>query len=61
MTSIKIVQFSRPSTPFPLVHLRPNFFHHLDVGRAISDEPFLPPYPLQMIINQLKENIIAVV
>ena len=27
MTSIKIVQFSRPSILFPLVHLRPNFFH----------------------------------
>ena len=53
MTSMKIVQFSRPPTPF--VQLRPNFFHPLDLGRPISDEPSLP---LQMITNQLKENII---
>ena len=36
MTSMKIVQFSRP--PPPLVHLRPKFFHPLDVGRPISNE-----------------------
>ena len=34
---MKIVQFSRP--PTPLVHLRPNFFHPLDVARPISNEP----------------------
>ena len=40
MTSMKIVQFSRPSTP--IVHLRPKFFHHLDLGRPISNEPPSP-------------------
>ena len=39
MTSMKIVQFSRP--PTSLVHLRPKFFHSLDLGRPISNEP--PP------------------
>ena len=53
MTSMKVVQFSRP--PHPLVQLRPKFFHPLDLGRPISNEP--PPPPLQMISNQLKENI----
>ena len=38
----------------PLVHLRPKFLHPLDLGRAISNE-FPPPFPLQMITNQLKE------
>ena len=52
MTSLKIVQYSRP--PTPLVHLRPKLFHPLDLGRPISDEPPLP----QMTTNQLKENII---
>ena len=37
----KIVQFSRP--PTPLVQLRPKFFHPLDLGRRISNEP--PPSP----------------
>ena len=55
MTSMKIVQFSRPPTPF--VHLRPKFFHLLDLGRSISNEPPSLP-PLQTISNQLKENII---
>ena len=53
MTAIKIVQFLRP--PTPLVHLHPKFFHLIDHGRLISDEP---SSPLQMITNQLKENII---
>ena len=53
MTSMKIVQFSRSPTPF--VHLRPKFFHSLDLGCPISRNP-----PLQMIINQLKENTIQV-
>ena len=44
MTSIKLVQFSRP--PTPLVHLRPKFFHPLELGRPISND--LPP-PLQKI------------
>ena len=51
MMSIKIVQSSRPSTPF--IHPRLKFFHLLDLGRTISNEP-----PLQMITNQLKENMI---
>ena len=49
MMSIKIVQSSRPSTPF--IHPRLKFFHLLDLGRP--NEP-----PLQMITNQLKENMI---
>ena len=53
MTSMKIVQFSRP--PTPLVHLRPKFFDPLDLGRPISYES---PLLLQMITSQLKENII---
>ena len=55
MTSMKIVQFSRP--PNPLAHLRPIFFHPLDLGRTISNEPSLS-LSLQVITNQLKENII---
>ena len=51
MTSMKIVQFSRPSTP--LVHLRPKFFHPLDLRRPISNKP-----PLQILTNQLTENTI---
>ena len=59
MTSLKTVQFSRP--PTPLVQLRPKFFHPLDLGPHISNEPPYPPTPpLQMITNQLKENIIQV-
>ena len=41
MTSMKIVQFSRP--PTPLVQLRPKFFNPLDLGRPISNEPPPPP------------------
>ena len=52
-TSMKIVQFFR--LPTPLAHLRPKFFHPLDLGRPISNE-LLPP--LQMKTNRLKENII---
>ena len=44
-------------TPHPLVHLLPNSFHPLDLGRPILDEP-QRHHPLQMITNQLKENII---
>ena len=36
MTSIKIVQFLRPL--IPLVHLRPKFFHPLDLACPISNE-----------------------
>ena len=54
MTSMKIVQFSRP--PTPLVHVRPKFLNPFDFERPISSE--LPPPTLQMITNQLKENII---
>ena len=52
MTSMKIVQFLRPPTPFVL--LRPKFFHPLDLGRSISNKTS----PLQMTTNLLKENII---
>ena len=51
MTSMKIIQFSKP--PTPLVHLHPKFSHLLDLGRPLSNEP--PPSP--MITNQFKENI----
>ena len=37
MTSMKIVQFSRPPNLF--VFLRPIFFHPLDLGHPISNEP----------------------
>ena len=53
MTSMKIVQFSR--LPTPLLYLRPKLFHPLDLGCPISNE--LHP-PLQIIINQIKNNII---
>ena len=52
MTSMKIVQFSRP--PTPLVHLRPKFFH--PPWPWTSNFKWTPP--LQMMTNQLKENII---
>ena len=42
MTSMKIVQFSRPPPP-PLAHLRPKFFHPLNLGSPISNEPPLSP------------------
>ena len=54
MTSMNIVQFSRP--PTSLVHLQPKFFHPPDLGRPISIDR--PPPPLQIITNRLKENII---
>ena len=41
MTSMKIFQLSRP--PTPIVHLRPNFFGPLNLGRPISKEPPPPP------------------
>ena len=53
MTSMNIVQFSRP--PTSLVHLQPKFFHPPDLGRPISIDR--PPPPLQIITNRLKENI----
>ena len=37
MTSMKIVQFSRP--PHPRWHLRPKFFHPIDLRRLISNDP----------------------
>ena len=40
MSSMKIVQYSRPLAPF--VHLSPKFFHPLDLGRPISNEPPSP-------------------
>ena len=50
----KLSNFQDPS--LPLVHLRLIFFHPLDFGRPISNEP--SSSSLQMITNQLKENII---
>ena len=47
MTSMKIVQFSRP--PTPLIHPHPKFFQPLDLGRPISNET---SFPLQMITNK---------
>ena len=47
--------FSFLDYPSRLVHLRPKFFHALDLGRPISNKP---PSRLQMIINQLKANIV---
>ena len=49
----KLSKFQDP--PTPLVHLRPTFFHPLDLGRPILNE-HTPP--IQVITNQLKENII---
>ena len=43
-----------PKNPHPLVQLRPRNFHPLDLGLPVSNKSL----PLQMIINQLKENII---
>ena len=36
MTSMKVVEFSKPPAP---VHLRPKFFYILDLGRLISRKP----------------------
>ena len=47
MTSMKIVQFSRP--PKPLVQLCPKFFHPLDFQRLISNEPLPSPNDKQSI------------
>ena len=41
-----------PKNPHPLVQLRPRNFHPLDLGLPVSNKS----PPLQMIINQLKEN-----
>ena len=58
MTSMEVVQFSRP--PTPLVNLHPKFFHPLDLGPPISNEPCLPLQMKRKSItiksNQLKEN-----
>ena len=56
---MKISQFLRPLTA--LVLLRPKFFHPIDLGRPIvqfQTNPHPLPFPLQIIISQLKENII---
>ena len=39
MTSIKITRIFKPP-----VHLRPKFFHPLDIGRSVSNEPPSPPF-----------------
>ena len=54
MTSMKIIEFPKLSSPF--FHLCPKFFHPVDLGRPISNEP--PTSHLQMVTNQLKDNII---
>ena len=54
MTSLKTVQFSRP--PTPLVQLRPKFFHPLDLGPHISNEPPYPPTPPSPNDNQSIER-----
>ena len=54
MTSMKTVEFSRP--PTLIVHLRPKFFHSLDLGCPVSNEPSPPLTHLQMITNQLKKK-----
>ena len=43
MTSMKIVQFSRSPTPLSIYAQK--FFHPLDLGRPISNEPPPPPPP----------------
>ena len=53
ITSMKIVQFSRLHAP--IIHIRPKFFHPLDLRRPISNKL---PSPLQVITNQFKENIV---
>ena len=52
MTSMKIVQFSRP--PTPLVQPRLKFFHPIDLGRPISNVPLLSPNDNQSI--KMKKN-----
>ena len=55
MTSMKIAQFSRPPTHF--VHLYPKFFHPLDLGRPISNEPPPPPTPNDSVhVNERNQN-----
>ena len=59
MTSMKIIQFSRP--PTPLVQLRPKSFHPLDLGCPISNEP-PPPHlciPLRGNIR-LRRNSVCI-
>ena len=51
MTSMKIGQFSR--APTPLVHLRPKFFHPLDLGCPISNEA---PSPIDKQSIKRKHN-----
>ena len=57
MTSIKIVQWTR-GLGDPLVHLRPKFFHPLDVGRPISNEPHPPPPPSPNDNQSIKKDVI---
>ena len=47
MTSMKIGQFLRP--PIPLLHLSAKFFHPLDLGRPISNEPSSSPNDNQSV------------
>ena len=42
MVFMKIIEFSKSLPPSPLVHLRPKFFHPLDLGRPTSNEPPCP-------------------
>ena len=54
MTSMKIVQFSRPLTR--LVHIRPKFFHPLDVGRQISNDATPSSFPSPNDNQSIKKN-----
>ena len=51
MASMKIIQF---------LHRRPKFFHSLDLGRPLSNEPPPPasPSPSRNDNQSIKENII---
>ena len=52
MTSMKIVQFSRPSTLLSI------YVQNYSTPLTLDVQCQTPPLPLQMITNQLKENII---
>ena len=52
MTSMKIVQFSRPSTLLSI------YVQNYSTPLTLDVQFQTPPLPLQMITNQLKENII---
>ena len=53
MMTMKTVQFSRPPT---LVHLHSKFFHSLDLGRPISNEPPPTPPPPKPVLQMITIN-----